>query len=66
MSDNKRFNLDDDVPSPAPEQEAQSQEPSAEDYASPERYENDKVRLIDFLQYPREKTQGDGFPAGHL
>jgi len=28
-----------------------------EDYSTQERYENDKVRLIDFLQYPREKRK---------
>ncbi|MGZ3699812.1 MAG: hypothetical protein ACXVCH_17100, partial [Bdellovibrionota bacterium] len=66
MSDQKnRFNLDDEDTG---HDEAQEGEETAaasgnghvdsdEDYASSERYEQDKVRLVDFLQYPREKRK---------
>lgn len=66
MSQDKknRFSLDDqDESLPGHGEEEQiSQAGSAdsggdEDYASPERFDNDKVRLVDFLQYPREKRK---------
>lgn len=67
--DNKnRFSLDDDDQGGHHEHEhhepvgheAASGGPSDsddDDYASPERFEEDKVRLVDFLQYPREKRK---------
>ena len=61
MSDNNqnRFNLDDE--------EGQAQDSGdqggegGDDYASPERFENDKVKLVDFLQYPRDKRKMTDF-----
>lgn len=59
-----RFSLDDEAPQGAHEQEeSQAGAPEAaasgrdENYASPEAFEDDKVRLVDFLQYPKEKRK---------
>jgi hypothetical protein len=68
--DNKnRFSLDDDS-GEVPEMSAQGSETEHggngnggnggdddPDYASAERFEQDKVRLVDFLQYPRDKRK---------
>lgn len=59
MSDNNRFKLDDEdgeLPGQEGADEAQAGGDD-EDYASAERFEQDKVRLVDFLQYPREKRK---------
>src|SRR5688572_15762386 len=67
----KRFSLDDDDTQSvhdiknAKDQRGSRQSPDdssagggdGDDYAAPERFENDKVRLVDFLQYPREKRK---------
>jgi hypothetical protein len=54
-----RFSLDDEDQENTPEQSADrpSQNDNDEDYAAPERFEGDKAKLIDFLQYPREKRK---------
>lgn len=65
MSDQRnRFKIDDEEHEAAPEQHREEQVRDAaghvdtdEDYATPERYETDKVKLVDFLQYPREKRK---------
>lgn len=54
MSNESRFNLDDDVPEDVREETPDGQD---DDYASAERYEQDKLRLVDFLQYPKEKRK---------
>src|SRR5688572_22154670 len=61
MSDNQnRFNLDDEE-GQAPSNDSGDQGGGDEDYASPERFENDKVKLVDFLQYPRDKRKMTDF-----
>jgi len=56
-----RFSLDDqdDATTSQSERESDNSENNSDDqdYASQERYEQDKVRLVDFLQYPREKRK---------
>ncbi len=53
-----RFSLDgDDGQASGENQEEGQREGGDEDYASPEAYEQDKVKLVDFLQYPREKRK---------
>ncbi|MCC7440315.1 MAG: hypothetical protein IT285_01700 [Bdellovibrionales bacterium] len=67
MSDQKnRFSLDEEEQGggeqAAPQgNAAQKFQDQGDDYASPERFENDKGRLIDFLQYPREKRKMTDF-----
>jgi hypothetical protein len=64
MSDQNRFNLDDEEGQAAPEGSEQSADAGAgddADYASPERFEQDKVRLVDFLQYPKDKRKLSDF-----
>jgi len=64
-----RFNLDDDTDEgmhdeggeAAPRAAGGDRPDGDDDYASPERYEQDKVRLVDFLQYPREKRKLQDF-----
>lgn len=57
MSDQKgRFALDDES-APAEQAGAPNGNGGDDDYASPERFDNDRSRLIDFLQYPREKRK---------
>lgn len=58
MSDdqNNRFKLDEEEGA-APSGHEEGHDDNDPDYASPERYEQDKVRLVDFLQYPRDKRK---------
>ncbi len=65
MSDQNRFNLDDEEGQAAADE---SQQEGGEggggddaDYASQERFEQDKVRLVDFLQYPKDKRKLSDF-----
>jgi len=55
MSDNNRFNLDDEEGAPAPE--GNEDQGGDENYASPAAFEKDKSNLVDFLQYPRDKRK---------
>jgi hypothetical protein len=64
MSDSNRFNLDDEEGQAmgAADEAAQHEEGGEEaDYASAERFEQDKVRLVDFLQYPKDKRKLSDF-----
>jgi len=67
MSEPKnRFSLDaeeqgGEAPQQPQENAAAQYQDGGDDYASPERFEGDKGRLIDFLQYPREKRKMTDF-----
>jgi hypothetical protein len=60
MSDKNRFNLDEEEVEAGQEEGAEASGGGADDdadYNSPERFEADKSRLVDFLQYPRDKRK---------
>lgn len=66
MGDNNRFKLDDENEEQASSSghgggQGGDRPDSDDDYASPERFEQDKVRLVDFLQYPRDKRKMTDF-----
>lgn len=59
-----RFSLDEEAQDTAADHAEDSAPQGAgddENYASPEAFEKDKVRLVDFLQYPREKRKMTDF-----
>jgi len=68
MSEKKRFSLEDDQDEVVAEQEGKKEakvpESSAnvtigeyDDYSAPEKFEDDKARLVDFLKFPKEKRK---------
>jgi hypothetical protein len=60
MSDNtkKRFELEPaSAENSSEEEKIQVQQEEDLDYAQPERFEEDKVRIVDFLKYPKEKRK---------
>lgn len=58
-----RFSLEDggEFKAPAEEKTAAKKAADEDDYASDERYEQDKGNLIDFLQFPKEKRKMTDF-----
>src|SRR5690349_10017337 len=67
MSNNKkRFSLDEEAPEAAAAEEMEAgsaggADESAYEDQSPEAYEQDKGRLVEFLQYPRDKRKMTDF-----
>lgn len=57
MSDKNRFNLDEEEVEGAEADAPEASEGEDGDYNSPERFETDKARLVDFLQYPKDKRK---------
>ncbi|MEK6578206.1 MAG: hypothetical protein AABZ55_03185 [Bdellovibrionota bacterium] len=69
QDNDSRFKLDDEegeTPQQAPEHKTNGESlgyytDDDENYASPEQFDKDKVRLVDFLQFPREKRRTADF-----